>query len=395
MLLAAPAVTAEEQLKPLTNGALGITHGAHIRPVFLPNPPGSIGPEDYGYGKEILNFNDLVGKDIGVVMYFDNWNKEANDHAFDDFLLLLINYEISDPSRRPAVMLTWSPTRDDWGGGSFGCTKSYSGGNAIPPQDIIDGVCDTYIQIFRDDLKAHPDQRFLLRFGHEMNIYDSKWWPGHWAPDASLYVDAYQHIYDLIMVEPGAPTNVEWVWSPNYASNPPDAWNAIPNYYPGDPYVDWIGLSGYNWYTDGAPDPWRTFEFLYDDVLTDLTCRYAKPQIIAEFGTVEGAGPLSKQAWITDAYQRVQDFPFVRSVIWFNDFAYENPAEADFRVTTGSAHAGIPDYVTPLPSPPWDWTVAYMTAIADPTFTSSLPSLAAATPPFPICTELFLPIIMK
>jgi len=364
---------------------LGITHGAHIRPTYFEGPP------VWGYGDEILAFDDLAGKDIGVVMYFSDWRR-LNDRAFDPFLQILINNEITDPSRRPIIMLTWEPTRPELD--NFGCTKSYSG--PIPPADITAGNCDAYINMFREDIMARPE-RFLLRFAHEMNITDSPWWPGNWSStDADMYVQMYRHVYNVIMADP-APTNLEWVWSPNWASNPPDAWNAIPNYYPGDAYVDWIGLSGYNWYNaPGHSEPWHDFNYLYDDVLTDLTCRYAKPQIIAEVGSVEGNGTtLSKAAWIGDLYARAPNYPFLRSIVWFNDYAQANPSFADFRVTTSSAQLISPDSVNPLPSSTHAWTDAYSAAIAAPVYNSTLPSLAAATPPHPVCAELYLPLITR
>jgi len=374
-----------EGAEALSYRELGITHGAYLRPVYFPS---------YGMGKEVLAFDDLIGKDIGILMGFANWLYVPGDHALDAFNFNQIQIEISDPSRRPAQLITWEPTRTAVSGhpeyDSFGCTQAYTG--VIPPADIINGNCDTYLNIFREDLKARPE-RFLLRFAHEMNILDSPWWPGHFGGDASLYVAMYQYVHDVIMDEPGAPTNVEWVWSPNYASNPPDAWNDLHNYYPGDDYVDWIGLSGYNWYTGGSPaSPWRSFSYLYDSVLTDLTCRYAKPQIIAEIGSVEGGGSVpTKAEWINVVYLGAPNYPFVRSVIWFNDYA---PNGADFRVTTGSRESGYPN-VSPLPAATGAWTNAYSTAIANPVYNSKLPSLSAATPPHPVCTELFLPIISR
>jgi len=378
---------AAESAEALTYRELGITQAAFIRPVFFPQDPGSLGPEDYGYGKEILAFDSLVGKDIGVVMYFSNWNR-LGDSAFDPFLPILINYEITDPARRPAIMITWEPTRTY--GGSFGCTKSYTG--PIPPADIAAGNCDAYLNMFREDIMARPE-RYLLRFAHEMNITDSDWWPGNWgSTDANLYVNMYRHVYDVVMADP-APTNVEWVWSPNYASNPPDAWNDLHNYYPGDEYVDWIGLSGYNWYTGGSPaSPWRSFTWLFDSVLTDLTCSYAKPQIIAEIGTVEGGGAVpTKAEWISDVYQNALNYPFLRSIQWFNDYA---PNGADFRITTSSAASGYPN-VTQLPAATGTWTNAYSTGLAASIYNSTLPSLTAATPPQPVCAELYLPLITR
>lgn len=386
LLLMVPAVASADQGRfPASNGVLGITQGAHIRPTFFAGPP------VWGYGDEILAFDNLVGKDIGVVMYFANW-LDAGNHALDPFPLDLIQSEISSPSRRPVIMLTWEPTRSV--ASDYGCTKSYSG--PIPPQDIIDGNCDAYLVQFAADVKARPE-RILLRFAHEMNITDSPWWPGNWGSmDATLYVQMYQHVHDVIMGVPDPPTNIEWVWSPNYASNPPDAWNAINNYYPGDAYVDWIGLSGYNWYNSpNHSQPWRDFDYLYDSVLTDFTCRYAKPQIIAEVGSVEGTGGLTKAGWITDLYQRAPNYPFLRSVVWFNDYAGANPSLADFRVTTGSAATGSADSVNPLPSSTHAWTNAYSAAVAGSIFNSALPSLGAATPSHVICYQDYLPLISR
>ena len=363
------------------NGAMGIAHGAHLRPVYVPPP------SEYGYGDEILAFDSLAGKDLAVVMYFLDWTGAPPDHAFDSFLVHLIQSEISDPARRPAVMLTWQPMKQN---NSYGCTKSYNG--VIPPADIIAGNCDAYITQFAKDLKARPE-RFLLRFAHEMNITDSPWWPGHFGGDASLYVNMWHHVYDVFSQQ-GA-VNVEWVWSPNYASNPPDAWNNIHNYYPGNAYVDWIGLSGYNWYVSpGHNQPWRTFDYLYDAVLKDLACSYAKPQMIAEIGSVEGGGSVpTKSQWIADTYQKATSYPFLRAIVWFNDYAMASPALADFRVTTSTAQDGS---VSPLPAVTHAWTNAYAEAIAGAGYSTRLPSLADATPASTFCGySTYLPLILR
>ena len=43
-----------------------------------------------------------------------------------------------------------------------------------------------------------------------------------------------------------SPHNVLWVWNPNEKSFPNFTWNAMELYYPGNEYVDIIGLTGYN-----------------------------------------------------------------------------------------------------------------------------------------------------
>ena len=363
---------------------LGITHGVHLEPISI--------PPDYTYGDEILAFNTLTEKDIGVLMYYTAW--QGNSYTgtyFDPYPLILIADGITDPSRRPVILLTWEPL---YGSVTWGCDKNYSG--LIPPTDIIEGDCDVYLTNVANELNARPE-RFIMRFAHEMNISDSPWWPGHFpGEDASLYVSMYRHV-NQIFVDAGV-DNVEWLWSPNYASYPDVAWNAIPNYYPGDDVVDWIGLSGYNWYKSPGhlSSPWQSFEYLFDDVLKDLACRYAKPQIIAEIGSVEGdVSSPSKADWIADAYLKAPNYPFLRSIVWFNDYAGSIPTNPDFRVTTTSQPSGPPN-VSPLPAaPPHAWTQAYQAAIANSTYNSTFPSLTAATPPHPICTELFLPIITR
>ena len=321
-------------------------------------------------------------------MYFLDWTGAPPSAAFDTYLVDKIQEQITNPSDRPVIMLTWQPMKQN---NSYGCTQTYNG--VIPPADIIAGNCDAYITQFALDLKARSE-RFILRFAHEMNITDSPWWPGNFGSDASLYVQMWQHVYDVFNLQ--GVTNVEWMWSPNYASNPADAWNDLHNYYPGDSYLNWIGLSGYNWYDTRVPTIWRSFEELFRDVLVDLACNYAKPQIIAEMGSVEGGGSSPTKAdWITNVYEQAQNYPFLRSIVWFNDYAFANPSGADFRVTSGTAQDGG---VNPLPPVTNDWTNAYSGAIANATYNSSLPSLADATPSVAICSApyaIYIPIGKK
>jgi hypothetical protein len=356
---------AQDEAVDTTNSAtsfmdMGIAQGAHLRPV------GGMG----AYGREIADFNNLVGKDMAVLMYFTPWS------TFDPYLLDQIREGLS-ADRHPAIMLSWEP-----GNSSNGCDLGYNGGPG-PLTSIVSGRCDSYIRSFARALKSRPE-RFLIRFAHEMNITDTPWWPGHYGQDASAYVAMWRHVHSIFEAE--GVSNVEWVWSVNYASNPADQWNDLHNYYPGDDCVDWIGLSGYNWYTGGRPtQPWRDFHYLYDSVLQDLACHYAKPQIIAEFGSVDGSSsPCTKADWISEAYSAMPNHPFLRAAIWFNDYAFANPNYADFRLTTSSGQNG---YVGQLPSGSGEWTQAYRNAIADPIYRATLPSLEEATPGFTYCGE--------
>ena len=348
--------------------SIGITHGAHLRPVCMPIAGGSY----YCYGDEVVAFNKLVGKNIGVVMYFASWS------SFDPFQADVIRARLP-ASERPTILLSWEPS---WY--SEGCDLGYGDGLG-PVRSIVQGRCDDYIRGFAQALKARSE-RYLLRMAHEMNIADAPWGAGRYGSSPGDYVVMWRHVHD-IFASVGVP-NAEWVWSPNYASHPVEPWNTIPAYYPGDKYVDWIGLSGYNWNGWGGR-PWESFTTLYDGVLKDLTCRYAKPQILAELGSVDGGTPeTAKASWVSEAYRNILTYPFVRAVVWFNDYAYGNRTQADFRVTTGSADCasgGGCSGVQPLPGAGASITQAYIQAIAQPSYTSSLPTLADATPGSTLC----------
>lgn len=337
-----------------------VTHGAHLRPVAEV------------YGQEILDFNELTGKDIGVLMYFIPWND------FDPYLPNLIQSQVPE-DQQPVIMLTWEPSTY-----SSGCNLGYSDGNG-PLRSIISGRCDSYIRSFAQALNARSE-RFLLRLAHEMNTADYPWghaYFNHGSNAPTYYVTMFQHVHQIFEEE--GVDNVEWVWSPNYASNPNYEWNTIYAYYPGDAYVDWIGLSGYNWGGHGGNAPWVSFGEIYDSVLQDLACRYAKPQIVAEIGSVDDPGSSqTKEEWITDAYQSVPNYPFVRSIVWFNDYAFGDSDNADFRVTTSSRDYGE---VVELPLESGTWTKAYRDGVTDAVYTSALVSLNTATPPQTYCGE--------
>ncbi|NLK52475.1 MAG: hypothetical protein GX295_08540 [Syntrophomonadaceae bacterium] len=81
----------------------------------------------------------------------------------------------------------------------------------------------------------------FLRFGGEMN---GDW--TQWSGNSELYKEKFRLIASL--VQEGAP-NVAMVWSPNYVPE-----NEIDTYYPGDQWVDWVGINAYSdYYFRGDP----------------------------------------------------------------------------------------------------------------------------------------------
>lgn len=361
---APPAIQAQEVTTSAAAEALGIAAGVHLRPSVT-------------YGSDLHAFNTQVGKNAAIIMWF------ADFVTGNDFFLYdkLNNTQQLPAQEKPVIMLTLEPKN---GRQANGCDRDYSG--FIGYDAMIAGRCDTFIRNLATAMAQRPAARFLIRFAHEMNISDSPYWPGHSGKTPADYIQMYRRVYQVFTAAQDAAgvRNAEFVWSPNYFSQPAEAWNYYYQYYPGDNYVDWIGVSGYNWYPY-QNEPNRSFKQIFGDldgtdayysdqgfhpgILYDISCRYAKPIILAEIGAAHRSGTAQQKAdWILDAYRKLAAHPFVRAVVWFNDYAYAGN-EINFRVT------GVESEITN----------AYKTALQSSAYRSTLPALADATPPARYC----------
>jgi hypothetical protein len=183
--------------------------------------------------------------------------------------------------------------------------------------DVIEGHHDAYIREFAEAAKAWG-QPFFLRFNWEMNGNWFGWSEGVNGNQPGEYVAAWRHVHD-IFTQVGA-TNATWVWCPNV--DPENKLHDLASLYPGDAYVDWTGLDGYNWGTNPArPDKWRSFDDLFKATYDRITETVApgKPLIISEVGSTEYGG--SKSAWIADALKSAStNYPLLRGLLWFEKF---------------------------------------------------------------------------
>ena len=183
-----------------------------------------------------------------------------------------------------------------------------------PLDEIIAGKHD---DLFHQRARGARDLgvEILLRWGHEMN---GNWYPWSGANNGNAagpakYIAAYRHVHDLFVAD-GA-SNVLWVWCPLVADVPAEPWNHWTNYYPGDGYVDWVGLDAYNWGTSSSCCTWQSFGELVTDLYNDYAAR--KPLIVPETASAEIGG--SKAAWIADLHQQLQTrFSAIKAVVWFD-----------------------------------------------------------------------------
>ncbi|HZD66937.1 MAG TPA: glycosyl hydrolase, partial [Acidimicrobiales bacterium] len=200
---------------------------------------------------------------------------------------------------------------------------------------INDGSQDSVIMAAAERLKAfgHP---VFLRPLSEMN---GDWFP--WSGDPQAFIAAWRHIWDIFH-QVGA-ANVSWVWAPNADSHPggtdPNSPNNWTRYYPGDRYVDWVGIDGYNW-GETTGFTWQSFGSIFQPVYDDYESR--KPIMIAEVSSLEwnpawGTAPAgdSKASWIGDAGSWLKSHPDVKAVVWYD--TNRSRSEADWRVDSSAS----------------------------------------------------------
>jgi len=187
--------------------------------------------------------------------------------------------------------------------------------NGIKLKDIIKGKWDKYIRRWAQEARdfGYP---FFLRMGHEMN---GDWYPWSAAKndyDASRFVAAWHHVYKIF--EKAGATNVIWVWCPMNADFPASPWNKCSKYYPGDEYVDWVGIDGYNWGRAVSWGIWIPFERLFKKRYEEFVELYPdKPIMIGEFACSTIGG--DKGEWIRRAFANIKnEFPRIKAIVWFN-----------------------------------------------------------------------------
>lgn len=226
----------------------------------------------------------------------------------------------------------------------------------------------------------------FIRFAHEMN---GSWYA--WSQQPARYVIAYRIVASA--VHRYAPKSA-MVWAPNYGGGYPfntGTYNAKPGtadfvaldtnhdgvltmdddpyepYFPGDAYVDWVGLTNYHW---GNHLPWGRNELpepgqfakqitgTYDGLLgdqrgvPDFYATYAvnhnKPLALAETSAlynpdrIDGASNYDiKMEWARQVFDPgiAAQFPRLKMLLWFEYIKQEEfgTGTVDWRVTYDTA----------------------------------------------------------
>jgi hypothetical protein len=280
----------------------------------------------------------LTGKKNAIVNFFWSWDDASGPPDTSVF------GRIADRGSMP--MVTWMP--QDY---RLGTNQG-----AFSLSEILSGRYDSFIGQWGQALAAYG-RPVMMRLAHEMN---GDWYP--WGvtvngntPDQ--FVAFWRHVHGIFKAN-GA-NNVLWVWGPNIDNADPAL------FYPGDAYVDWVGLSLYNNADWGI---WRSFSEWLAPTYERVTSLTSKPLMIAEVGTGEGSRRVGgdKATWIREMYETALplQFPRIQAVIWFN----ENKAGVEKGATDYSLHSS-PEALQ-----------AYIDVIASPVYVTSLGGLQEAAP---------------
>lgn len=179
--------------------------------------------------------------------------------------------------------------------------------------DILDGKYDTYLNNYAKEV-ANYGEPILFRLGNEMNgdwcVYSSH----HTSRDTDIYKAFYRYVYQIFR-NAGA-DNVIWVWNPNGKAFPDYKWNNELCYYPGDGYVDVVGMTSYNTGNYYKGEDWMEFSEMYDSLYQKYISLYEKPLMITEFSSSSVGG--SKEAWVADMFRNIIKYDRIKVAVWWD-----------------------------------------------------------------------------
>lgn len=269
--------------------------------------------------KVLSELANLHGSKPGFILTFIGWS----DNPFDTNLKEL--KRIVNKAYKPVITLEpwYSPSQ-----------------KPVNLEDIINGKEDEVIIKFADNIlelikfsEETSKVDIYIRFAHEMN---GDWYPWSGAQNKNnteLYKKAYIRVYNLInekienytknYLSKQNPT-VKFIWSINANDIPNRSWNSALNYYPGDKYVDVIGIDAYNWsHKKSWFTRWKSFKRIFKKPINKLL-KLNKPIYITETAS---AGPKKetpsttndKAKWTEDFFKQLGgEFNFIPVFIWFD-----------------------------------------------------------------------------
>jgi hypothetical protein len=249
--------------------------------------------------ENIVALEDTLHLPLAFIHVYTAWGSKK-EQAFPALRLQAIGDLGSIP------LVTWEPWLDDFDRTIFPAPTDPAAPNYGGLKAIVGGAYDAYIDKWARQARQFG-RPFMLRFGHEMNDpYRYPWGPQN--NDPADYVAAWRHVVDRFRAA-GA-DNVVWVWSPHPAHAPYEP------FYPGDAYVDWVGVTALNYGAIAPWSKWWSFDEIVGPAYTVLA-PYGKPVLLTEFSSLHVGG--DRAAWFREAVASLPGkYPAVKGAVFFH-----------------------------------------------------------------------------
>lgn len=198
-------------------------------------------------------------------------------------------------------------------------------GACISYQAVTAGQYDVYLNRFITSLK-NSGLNIRINLAPEMNGTWSPWGIGNCNNSAGDFRAFWQYVVSQFRANG---VSVTWIWAPNV-----HYWGEPVRYadiFPGDNYIDYTGLEGYNWGTSQSWSTWQSFRNVFQASYNDLVALSGKNIMIAEMASTEIGG--NKAQWILDMFYDLHvNFPRITGITWFN-----MNKETDWRINSSPA----------------------------------------------------------
>jgi beta-mannanase len=246
--------------------------------------------------EKLTQFEKMINKRVAIAHFYIGWESLADPDLIKQFATIR--------SRGWEPMLNVNPY----------FFSDCSAADLPLYQAIAQGKCDDFLHKAGKNLK-NVNEPFYLLFAWEMNNKDNEWSIPYTGSSPKDFVSAWRRMHTIFAKE-GA-TTIKWVFAPNVPDVADVPYEAL---YPGDKYVDWVGLDGYNWGMTQSWSQWASFEGVFRSSYETLT-RIApdKPLMISEVNSTDQGG--NKAAWYQEALtkQIPYDFPKIKAIVIFNE----------------------------------------------------------------------------
>ncbi|WP_273838481.1 S8 family serine peptidase [Halococcus sp. PRR34] len=192
-----------------------------------------------------------------------------------------------------------------------------------------DDYIDNWASRLQNALAGSSGRQAYLRLAHEMN---GDWYP--WSPTVGgstpqSYVGMWRRVHSRFDPQ-GIGDDLQWMWCVN--AEDVGSYTAE-QLYPGNGYVDWQGVDGYNWGRSQSWSSWDSPDSIYGGMFDRLSGLGNKPICVAEFASSSkvsgGYDPQRKNEWIRDALAYFEN-QGIDMWCWFNE-----DKETDWAVFNG------------------------------------------------------------